>query len=116
MIFRPKHAEDIIYVYVANPIFECVSDLFVKQISKWVPWYCFCVCVSSCSVDNKIPHCCFSLDKMKNENLNQKKKMHHAQQFLNVLLETYLFFGCYMHLQLLVYIVCYNCNFLSFLV
>ena len=34
MIFQPKHAEDISYVYVFNQIFESVSNIFAKQISK----------------------------------------------------------------------------------
>ena len=45
-----------------------------------------CVCVSSNSTDKKIAHCCFYIDKIKD------KKMHRAQQFLDVLLETYLLF------------------------
>ena len=28
---------------------------------------CGCVCVSSCSIDKKIAHCCFYIDKIKNK-------------------------------------------------
>ena len=73
MIFQPEHAGDISSVYLLNQIFESVSDLFVKEISKkdMTPTYvivCVCVCVSSCSFDKKIAHCCFSTDKIKNKN------------------------------------------------
>ena len=50
-----------------------------------IPTYIIvCMCVSSCSIDKKIVHCCFYIDKIKD------KKPHHAQQFLDLLLETYL--------------------------
>ena len=26
-----------------------------------------CVCISPCSIDKKIAHCCFSIDKIKNK-------------------------------------------------
>ena len=65
MIFQPEHAEDISYVYVVNQMFESVSDLFAKHVSERIgplPMVLFCV-YSSCSVDKKIVHCCFSIDK-----------------------------------------------------
>ena len=34
--FQPEHAEDIGSVYLLNQIFESVSDLFAKEISKWL--------------------------------------------------------------------------------
>ena len=34
MISQSEYAEDISYVYVVNQMFESVSDLFLKQISK----------------------------------------------------------------------------------
>ena len=34
MIFRPEHAEDISSVYLLNQIFESISDLFAKEISR----------------------------------------------------------------------------------
>ena len=34
MFFGSEHAEDISYVYLLNQIFESVSNLFVKEISK----------------------------------------------------------------------------------
>ena len=34
MIFQTKHAEDVSYVYLLNQIFESVSDLVEKKISK----------------------------------------------------------------------------------
>ena len=70
MIFRPEHAEDISYVYVVNQIFEVVSDLFAKQISKRIGPYLYGIafmCISSRSVDTKFAHCCFSIDEMNNK-------------------------------------------------
>ena len=34
IIFRSEHAEDISSVYLLNQIFESISDLFAKEISK----------------------------------------------------------------------------------
>ena len=34
MILQSQHAEDISSVYLSNQIFESVSDLFTKEISK----------------------------------------------------------------------------------
>ena len=48
MIFRPEHVEDISIV-----LFESVSDVFAKEYND--------VCVSSCSIDKKIVHFCFSI-------------------------------------------------------
>ena len=70
------------------------SDLRGKGIRVSPPWYdsylptylSVYVCISSCSIDKKLLHCCFSVDKVKN------KKTHRALQFLDVLLETYLLF------------------------
>ena len=36
MIFQPEHAEDTGSVYLLNQIFESVSDLFTKEISKTI--------------------------------------------------------------------------------
>ena len=89
MIFRPERAEDISSVYLLNQIFESVSDLFAKEIFK--KWYdpnlynCLCVYFFM-SINKKIAHCYFSIDKIKN------KKPHRAYQFLDVLLKTYLIF------------------------
>ena len=66
MIFWSKHAEGITSVYLLNQIFEFISDL---QISKWIwplPISLF-VCISSWSIDKKIAHCCFSVDKITNK-------------------------------------------------
>ena len=30
-------------------------------------YHCLCVCVSSCSIDKKIAHCYFYIDKIKNK-------------------------------------------------
>ena len=88
MIFQPEHAEDISYVYVVNQMPESVSDFFVKHVSKRIgplPMAFFVCVYSSCSVDKKIVHCCFSIDK-------KKLKMCRALQCLDRLLETYLIF------------------------
>ena len=56
MIFWPEHAEDISRVYLVNQIFESISDLFTKEISKKdiiPPCITVCVCVSPCSIDKK---------------------------------------------------------------
>ena len=61
MIFQPEHAADISSVYLLNQIFESVSDLFVKEISNRTGPLTIelFVCVSFCSIDIKIAHCCF---------------------------------------------------------
>ena len=67
MIFRHEHAKDISYVYMVNEIFESVSNLFAKQISKKDrrnTYGIVFVRISSCSVDKKIAHCCFCIDKI----------------------------------------------------
>ena len=65
IIFRPEQAVDISSVYLLNQIFESVSDLLAKEISKRIgPKYC--VCISSFSVDKMNVHCCFSIDKIQN--------------------------------------------------
>ena len=47
IICRPEHAENTSSVYLLNQIFESVSDLFVKEISKriWSPPIWLFVCV-----------------------------------------------------------------------
>ena len=70
MIFRPDHAENISSVYLLNQLFESVSCLFAKEISKKniTPTYKIVyVCISSVSIDKKIGHCCFYIDKIKNK-------------------------------------------------
>ena len=77
MIFWPEGAEDINYVYVLNQIFESVSNLWNKYQNGYAPTYGIVfVCISSCSGDKKIAHCCFSYDKMKTK--QNKTKMHLA--------------------------------------
>ena len=68
MNFWPEHAENISYIYVVNQIFVSVSGLFAKQILKKIgPTYgIIFACISSCPVDKKMVHCCFSIIKMKN--------------------------------------------------
>ena len=75
VIFRPEHAGDISYVFVIKQIFESVSNLFAKQMSKTIaPTYgTVLVRISFCSAYKKIAHCRFFIDKMKNI-----KKLHHA--------------------------------------
>ena len=34
--FRPELAEDVSYFYLLNQIFESVSDIFAKEISKMI--------------------------------------------------------------------------------
>ena len=49
--------------------------LTYKYQNGYDPTYiivCVCVCVSYCSIAKKIAHCCFYIDKIKNE------KMQHA--------------------------------------
>ena len=60
MIFQPEHAEDS-NINLLNQIFESVSDLFAKDLYLYN-----CLCISSSSIDKKIGHCCFSVDKIKN--------------------------------------------------
>ena len=56
MIFWPEHAEDIIYVYVVNQIFESVSDLFVRNwlfdVFLHYIWVCFwLICETRAVID-----------------------------------------------------------------
>ena len=66
---------DISYDYVVNQIFESVSDLLAKHIkTDRPPTYMYgivFVCISSCSVDKKIEHCCSTIDKIKNKKLHR---------------------------------------------
>ena len=39
MVFQPEHAEDISCVYLLNQIFESVSDLLAKEISKEIHFF-----------------------------------------------------------------------------
>ena len=71
--FQARHAKDLSYVYVVNQTFKSVSNLFAKvNINKDRPPTdaFFCVCISSCSVDKKIAHCSFSIDKTKNKKVH----------------------------------------------
>ena len=53
MTFRPKHAEDISYVYLLHQIFDSASYLYPKEISKRrLPVYMeLFVCISSSFID-----------------------------------------------------------------
>ena len=39
--FRPEHAEDNSSVYLLNQVFESVSDIYVKEISKRIGPYLY---------------------------------------------------------------------------
>ena len=86
MIFPPEYAEDIGSVCLLNQIFESVSDLFAKEISKRI----VCVCINFLFLlIKRLRIAVFLLMKL------EIKQTHHIQHFLDVLvlLETYLIFN-----------------------
>ena len=65
--FWPEHAE-IRSVYLLNQVESILRLIDIKK--GMTPAYIIvCVCITSCSFDKKIAHCCFYCDEIKNKKL-----------------------------------------------
>ena len=87
MIFWPEHAEDIGSVYLLNQIFDSISDLDIEKDMTPYLYHSLCVCISSYSIDKKIAHCCFCIDRIKN-----KKRIARSSCWMYYWKHTYFFF------------------------